>query len=178
MSIKKAVAVASPTPPLGRGLAVGATVQAASVPNERTRHMKRKLSKTAAAFAAATAISVGGVVTATPAAAHSGAHGVVAEHGGPGWSQYHEVVYGKGTTHWADRAPTRQVARWFVQQVRAKTVRAPRWVNLAAVSAAGSYAASTKVRIWQAEREGICFSMVKMPYSNVYWPAKTTWGCR
>jgi hypothetical protein len=51
-------------------------------------------------------------------------------------------------------------------------------VNLAAVSAASSYAISTKVRIEQAERDGICFSMVKAPYTNVYWPAKTNWGCR
>jgi hypothetical protein len=69
--------------------------------------MHRKLANMAAATVAAAALSAGGVVAAAPASAHGGAHGVVAEHGGPGFTQYHEVVYGKGTTHWAASAPNR-----------------------------------------------------------------------
>jgi hypothetical protein len=41
-----------------------------------------------------------------------------------------------------------------------------------------TYAASTMVRLEQAESEGICFSMVKLPYTWTYWPAKTNWGFR
>ena len=125
----------------------------------------------------AAGIIAGGVLTAPPAAAHGGAHGVVARHGGTGFSQYQEIVFGKGTTHWLSTAPAWEVGSFLAGQAAANA-GAPRWVRITVVPALGAYAVGTKIRINQAEAAGTCFSLVKVPYTWTYWPAATSWGCR
>jgi hypothetical protein len=117
------------------------------------------------------------VAAAGPASAHTGVHGIATIHGGSGWSQYQEIVFGKGTTHWLATAPAWEVAAFLGGQASAHS-GAPRWVRVAVFPAAAAYAVGTKIRITEAENQGMCFSLVKVPYTWTYWPAKTTWGCR
>jgi hypothetical protein len=141
------------------------------------RTVKRVLSRVVATLATVASISALSVISATPASAHTGAHGVVAKHGGAGFTQYQEIVLGKGTTHWLATSPAWTVGSFLVSTASAHA-GAPKWAKIAVAPGAGAYAVGTKVRIDQAEREGQCFSLVKVPYTWTYWPAKTRQGCR
>lgn len=139
--------------------------------------LKHRLARAATVAAATVGLVCGGVAAATPAMAHTGASGVVAVHGGSGFSQYQEIVVGKSTTHWLATAPAWEIAAYLAGVAKAHA-GAPRWMSVAVAPAAGAYAVSTGIRIQQAENAGECFSLVKIPYTWTYWPAKTPQGCR